>query len=296
MKILIVDDEAPVRNLLVKAARKLGFETREAESGNLALPLLDDFVPDLVVTDILMPGISGLDLLAEIRRRGRGTVVVVVTALPDTPFILRALELQANNFIIKPFRIAEIAALFAKYAAGVERRAAGEAVRAMLLGRSLSLRMESRLDRIPDVAEFLVSETGTLFTDTERLSIRLGISELLINAVEHGNLGITYEEKSTTLQEGLEAFQSLLAYRLAAPEAAARQVRVRYDQSDGECAWTIADDGAGFDWRHALADDAADAFAEFHGRGIMITRYVFDTMTYEDPGNVVRVTKRPGRP
>jgi len=122
-------------------------------------------------------------------------------------------------------------------------------------------------------------------------SIRLSLREMLINAIEHGNLDITFDEKTQVQANG--DFLEFLASRRSQPEYAGRRVRIDYIMDMHRVAYRIRDEGRGFD-HAALMEKAADianeGFLE-HGRGIVMTRSLFDVVRYNDTGNEVVLIK-----
>ena len=103
-RLLIVDDLEDNRRLLSRRFARRGFETIEAESGTAALDLIGQQNFDLVLLDIMMPGINGLEVLRRIRSRHslESLPVIMVTAKVFSEDIVEALELGANDYIIKP--------------------------------------------------------------------------------------------------------------------------------------------------------------------------------------------------
>ena len=121
---------------------------------------------------------------------------------------------------------------------------------------------------------------------------QLGVTELLVNGVEHGNLNVSYEEKSALLKRGTLADE--LERRLALPEHQRKRVRVVVDRTERELELLIMDDGSGFDWEPYLADDG-DRTDVSHGRGIGLSRSIsFDRMEYRGSGNHVVAATRLG--
>ncbi|MFO0388328.1 MAG: ATP-binding protein [Alphaproteobacteria bacterium] len=112
----------------------------------------------------------------------------------------------------------------------------------------------------------------------------LAIYELLINAVEHGNLEIGFESKTKLLREG--ALREEIARRLAMPHYAARQVHVKVERSIKACSLMIIDDGKGFTWEKFLNREPDVALP--NGRGLHIAQCaVFDAMEFNKTGNAV---------
>ena len=124
-------------------------------------------------------------------------------------------------------------------------------------------------------------------------SLALGLSELLVNGVEHGNLGIDFAEKRR-LREA-DCWEEEVARRLTLEENRHKTVRLRVRGDDSRWVFEIHDDGPGFDWRGFLDFDPERAFAP-NGRGIALSRQMsFASLTYLPPGNQVVVTvAKPG--
>jgi len=110
----------------------------------------------------------------------------------------------------------------------------------------------------------------------------------MINAVEHGNLGITYEEKSHLTGQG--TWEQQVEHRLAQSEYMDKIAVVQLQRDEQETRVTITDQGAGFDWQNYLEMDPARAF-DTHGRGIaMANALSFDHLEYQGRGNRVLVS------
>ncbi len=110
MKVLVVEDAASVRQRLVAGFRKAeGVRSvAEAASGEEALPLLDEGAPDLVILDLMLPGMSGLEFLEAMRERRSTAKVIVLTNYPYPAFRRRCLELGASHFFGKSTDLARI--------------------------------------------------------------------------------------------------------------------------------------------------------------------------------------------
>ena len=106
MKILVVDDFSTMRRIIKNLLRDLGFTNiQEADDGNTALPMLQNGDFDFVVTDWNMPGMSGIELLKEIRADAKlGTIpVLMVTAEAKRDQIIEAAQAGVNGYVVKPF-------------------------------------------------------------------------------------------------------------------------------------------------------------------------------------------------
>ncbi len=107
-RILVVDDEATIRNSLVEALVADGYEVDAAETGEEALARTHTGEYDLLLTDLKLPGVSGLEILKALRNQGRGTPVIMMTAYGDVDTAVDAMRHGAYDFIAKPFKLSTI--------------------------------------------------------------------------------------------------------------------------------------------------------------------------------------------
>ena len=111
MKILVVDDERAVRDSLRRALELQGYEVELASDGPEALErLAANGQPDAVVLDILMPGMDGLEVCRQIRQRGNGVPVLMLTARDAVGDRVEGLDAGADDYVVKPFALEELLA------------------------------------------------------------------------------------------------------------------------------------------------------------------------------------------
>jgi anti-anti-sigma factor len=102
MKILVIDDEKPTLSMFKLFLDAYGYDVYVAENGEQGLDLFNEISPDIVFTDIKMPGIDGLEVLRQIRTKDRDTQVIIITGHGDMEKAIEALDLDASDFINKP--------------------------------------------------------------------------------------------------------------------------------------------------------------------------------------------------
>jgi DNA-binding NtrC family response regulator len=107
-RILIVDDEANARAALSEILREEGYTTEIAADGFKALGKLDDFAPDVVLTDMKMPGLSGIGLMEKARERAPTVTFVVMTAFGTIPSAVEAVQKGAYHYLTKPLDFQEL--------------------------------------------------------------------------------------------------------------------------------------------------------------------------------------------
>jgi two-component system, OmpR family, response regulator MtrA len=108
-RVLVVDDDASLAEMLMIVLRQEGFESRICPRGDLALEAFHDFRPDLVLLDVMLPGKDGIDVCKEIRAES-GVPIVMLTAKGDTVDVVVGLETGADDYVVKPFKPKELVA------------------------------------------------------------------------------------------------------------------------------------------------------------------------------------------
>ncbi|HKQ71002.1 MAG TPA: sigma-54 dependent transcriptional regulator [Polyangiaceae bacterium] len=107
-RVLVVDDEENLRLVLRTVLKRQGYEVETAESGEEALGLVDSFGPDVILTDVRMPKMGGLDLLATLQAKGNEATVIVMSAYGNVDLALEAIKAGAYDYVQKPFKHEEI--------------------------------------------------------------------------------------------------------------------------------------------------------------------------------------------
>lgn len=155
---------------------------------------------------------------------------------------------------------------------------------------SESFRIDSRLSMAGQISRRAVAPLNRYLDRGQTEFLAMCLNEIVINAVEHGNLEVTFEEKSEALRR--ERYFEFLVERQKDPRFCDRQVRVEWSISPETAVFRVTDEGPGFDHRSFLAnlDDPSRQTLE-HGRGLMMAINAFDSVLYNEKGNQVRLVK-----
>jgi CheY-like chemotaxis protein len=291
MKILVVEDEAPIRQLLRRTVEGLGYQVELAEDGSVGLEKFKTFEPDIVLTDILMPKKNGLELLADIRRLNSDAIVIMVTAFGSADYTLQALRLKANDYIIKPFRPKQLKEYLDKYSSFVNNRTIEQELLGRFTERHYKLEFGNHLEMVNRLADRLMLETQNAIPRQSRLGVHLGLVEMITNAIEHGNLEIDFHMKSDALEGDPDDWINLLKAQMNKKELADRIVQIEFTMNKEFCEWIIADQGPGFDWKNRPDPDDPEMLLAANGRGITLATLQFDELEYNETGNRVRFRK-----
>ena len=287
--LLVVDDEALYRAIIAAHLVREGFALTMAEDGEQALALLDDgHAFDAVLLDRMMPGIDGIEVLKRLKRDPRFAALPVImqTAADGHEEVAEGLRLGAHYYLTKPYhREALVAVVRSALSASEQRQRLAQQIEEYRGVMGLIDESVFRFRSI-DEARALAAALASMCRDPAAAGF--GLLELLINAVEHGNLGISLQEKSELLAAG--RWEQEVAARFARPENDAKFVEVHCQRQRERLRIRIRDQGAGFDWRGFLAMDDGRVFRA-NGRGIALAREIaFETMDYRGSGNQVEVT------
>lgn len=287
VRVLVVDDEPFNLEIIREYLDAPGFELTMAHDGVEAWALLEDVERefDLLVLDRMMPRLDGMEVLRRVRRtpRLRGMPVIMQTAAATPDQVREGLEAGARYYLTKPYEPDALLAIV-KSALDEVRRTREIQLQVDDMRRAMCVltRAEFEFATLQQATEL---STLASLAAPQPENIVMGLSELLINAIEHGNLGITYAEKSRLRLE--DRWQQEVERRLLLPHNAGKRARLTVERSATEVRFTVSDEGRGFDYTRYLDFDPERAF-DPNGRGIAMARQLsFKRLEYIGSGNVV---------
>ncbi len=288
--ILIVDDE-PINLDIIRAHLENDhYDLVTATNGEQAWELLQarpgEF--DVIILDRMMPGMDGMQVLSNINEHDsmERIPVVMQTAKAESVEIVEGLKAGAYYYLTKPYD-GDVLKTIVRSAVNdrLHDKALQESLRE---GRKIFDLMTFGRFRIHNLREcnLVASQVAHLCPEPHR--VVTGISELLINALEHGNLKIGYEEKSNLMRRGM--WQIEVERRLNSRKHRGGFIELEFNVADDRVQIRIRDQGQGFDWTPYMDFDPDRAF-DPHGRGIAVARLSsFDELEYIGDGNEVVAT------
>lgn len=297
LRVLLIDDEPLVREELGGLLSDEGYDLSTASDGEEGLARFRSEAPDMVITDVRMPRRDGLSVAMTIRQESPKTPVTVITGHGNEAMVVEALRAGVTDFIKKPVRFEDLSAALERMEDSLRlaRQQVAELPPCVTVEeRTWSYSMANDLAAIPLFVDVLLRRAQAADDARSASELSVALRELLINAVEHGNLELSYADKSRALESGTLA--RIVDQRSKDSRFARRRVTVRVRRASNTLTIVIADEGAGFDWK-ALPDptDPAYLLAD-HGRGVLLARLSVDDLSYNDTGNVVTLVKDLSRP
>ncbi|HRW81545.1 MAG TPA: SpoIIE family protein phosphatase, partial [Desulfomonilia bacterium] len=200
---------------------------------------------------------------------------------------LECLHLGVMDYLVRPVTVDTVEECIAKIQARRRCLFAGLAPdTACVLGEQKRLRFENDLEKLPSYIDQAVMNARNICPDIDML--KMALSEMLINAVEHGNLNIGMEEKADAVRKG--TFDALLKERLKNPDYRNRTVTLQVFMDRDMLEYVIDDEGDGFDYHREFDPDPHAHIGS--GLGVQLARNFFDEVIYEGCGNRVRLICR----
>lgn len=289
--VLVVDDSAADRKLAGGLLeRQLAIAVSFATDGADALRHFDRHVPEIVVTDLVMPGMNGLELIETVRKEYPLTPVVMMTSRGSEEIAVMALEKGAASYVPKRILNQRLPETVERILAASREDRMQTRLMSRLVANESTFLLENDIILICSLARHLQQCVRGVGVCDEAEQIRTGVAieEALLNALYHGNLEIDSE-----LREYDDArFHQLARQRCQEPRYRDRQIFVKVKYSETEAVVVIRDEGQGFDIMQLPDPGDPESIRRPSGRGLLLMRAFMDEVHFNDVGNEVTMIKR----
>lgn len=285
--ILVVEDEPLNREVLLDTLQENGYDTTVTGTGAEAWQQIVEHHDrlDAILLDRLLPDMDALSLLIKLKADATMTYVPVImqTSLSSDDEVAAGLKAGAYYYLTKPFPPSTLLSIVRS--AVQDRRDYLDLQQSLHQARSILKHLNQAEFWFRTLSEARDLATLVAHAAPEPERVVLGLTELMLNAVEHGNLAISYVEKSALI--AANRLDEEIDARLRSPDYAHRIARLRVERSPERVQFTIRDEGMGFDWRPYIEMSPARAF-DTHGRGIAMSKLLsFDHLEFRGCGNEV---------
>ncbi len=292
--VLVVDDSAVDRRLVSELlAERTDWSVGCVSGGEEAMARIEAGLPDIVITDMQMPGMNGLDLVRAIHTHHGELPVVLITAHGSESLAIEALAAGAASYVPKSHLAVKLVDVVSEILALARAEQHAEEMFGWLGGADFELENNPALiEPLVDLVQQMLVGMG--FGDfAERLRISVALKEALLNAIYHGNLELSpelAEEARDRLARG-KPCEQLDARRKESPYAN-RKIHVTAKVTPEEVRMVVRDDGTGFDVATVpVAGDPA-AIDPKTGRGLPLIHNLMDEVRYNGSGNKITLIKR----
>ncbi len=285
-KILIIDDNLDLLEYLQEFFIIYNYEVILAENGKTGIAKFEEYKPDIIITDMRLPDISGDKVVKEIKKKNRDVPIIVITGYSDQKMIINAMKNGAIDLLKKPFKpkdlhylINKIESLFKKIKLKLSLDIFKWDKKYLQIGNDIGV--------IPYVIDSVLANSSYLFEND--YFIRVGLQEILLNAIEHGNLNISYEEKHEVLENG--NYKTFLTERMLNPLYKDKKVGIKIFSNNEYLKIIISDEGNGFDVNSIPNPNDPENLLGESGRGVLLAMNSFDEVNYNKKGNEVSLIK-----
>ncbi len=290
-RVLVVDDSSIDRRLAGSQLEKNTDWTIEyACDGQQGLEAIRRQQPDLVLTDLQMPELDGLELCCAVRREFPDVSVILMTARGSEEVAMEALQAGAASYVPKRALAQQLLETARRVlSARNDDRVQREVLRRMQ-SRSESFVVENDVELVLSLSRYLQLSVATQWglDMSSRMQIGMALEEALLNSMYHGNL----EVDSKLKEEDFDAFYQMADERRVTAPYRDRHITVDVRSTPQGVSYSIRDQGPGFDLSTLPDPTALENLDRPCGRGIMLMRAFMDEVHFNDKGNQVTLVKR----
>jgi DNA-binding response OmpR family regulator len=289
--ILVADSSAERRAELGQVLATFEHTTRYVDSGEQALAAARTDPPDLLIADAELHGIDGVALTAQMRQQFPGMPVLLVIDVVNKEVVATALRAGAAAYLPRQIAARELPGVVDE----LLNVAASQKRKGLFLQKMSAVEYRFDLESDPDLVPNMVSQAELLlsqmelFDDADRMRVGVGIHEALVNAIVHGNLGVSSDLKAGRWEEYHEA---IAARRQTPPYCDRRVVVLMRAERRKSFFIQITDQGPGFDVSKLPDPNDPSVWEKPSGRGLILIRSFFDHMAHSPSGNEIRLSKR----
>jgi CheY-like chemotaxis protein len=288
--ILVVDDAALDRKIAGACVQAEGCDAIYATNGREALELIASDQPDVVLTDLRMSEINGLELVKQVRRDHPGLPVILMTAHGSEEVAAQALRAGAASYLPKKMLRQNLGDVLHNVLASIDVAEERAQVRELLERTEARFVLGYEPAGPRTLISYLQSDLKRVdFCDqASLLQVSTALTEALANAIDHGNL----ELDSKLRESEVNAYRQLGAQRASQSPYRDRRVHVTAGLTREAATYVIRDEGPGFD--PATLPDPTDPenLLRASGRGVMLIRTFMDEVTFNAIGTEITMTKR----
>jgi len=245
---------------------------------------------DVVITDLVMPEMDGLELVGELRQSYPHVPTILMTSRGSEEIAVRALQAGAASYVPKRLLAQELLDTVHRVLVVTSRQRGQTRLLTHMVQNHFSLVLDNDCTLVEALVRYLqdsIVQMG-LCGEAECIRIGMALEEALVNALYHGNLGVSSELRG----EDDAAFFEVAAERARQSPFRERRIYVAVDLSRHEATFTIRDEGKGFDPRSLPDPTDPENLEKASGRGILLMRAFMDNVSYNSTGNTVTLVKR----
>ena len=293
-RILVVDDSSVERCLAGALLRSQpDFKILFADDGQSALERIRESRPEIVVTDLMMPRMNGLELVRRSRQEFPRIPVILMTAYGSESLAVDALHDGAASYVPKAKRAERLVETVRRVLARSKANQHAKPLSQCIGKLDATFYLENDPECIPPVVDYVQQLVGglELSDEMERLRTGVALEEALVNALCHGNLELTTDDLDGSRADGRSRLSDLVAQRRSQQPYCDRRIVLEIHVTNNSASFVIRDSGQGFDKISAFRSMEKGCFDNGNGRGVALMNMLMDEVTYNEEGNQLTLIK-----
>lgn len=288
--VLVVDDNPIDRRLAAGIVEKVGMETSFANHGKEALDVLEKEPPDVVLTDLLMPEMNGLELVERIKAEYASIPVVLMTAHGSEEIAVKALQTGAASYVPKKNLPRDLAHTMRDVRTVASARQDEQKALSCLCEANLQFKLTMQHTSHEPLVGFLQEQLRSwkLCDDADLIRVGTALHEAFVNAVEHGNL-----ELESDLRDDPDGAYAIIGdERRKTQPYCDRVVHISAQMNHEIAIIKICDEGPGFDPSSLPDPTDPENIGKISGRGLLLIRTFMDDVEFNETGNEITLVKK----
>jgi DNA-binding NarL/FixJ family response regulator len=288
--VLVADDSAFDRHLISQLLESMAdVRVVHASDGQSGLAALEREAPDVLLTDLVMPEMEGLELVKQVRALYPEIAVILVTAFGSEEVAMRALRAGAANYIPKKHLARDLVPTLRQVLSISAMTRSRRKILRSMVRRESAFVLESDPELIMPLLKLLQEEIEgiSICDSTGQVQVVVALQEALCNALYHGNLEVSSELR----QDDERHFDLLAQERLGLEPYRSRRIRVHAQLDRDAARFVVGDDGPGFDTTIADRPVQTDELSQIGGRGLLLIRTFMDQVSFNKTGNQITMVK-----
>jgi CheY-like chemotaxis protein len=288
--VLVVDDSAFDRHLIGQLLQSLNdIKLVYAKSGHEGLEVIERDGPAVILTDLIMPDMEGLDLVQQVRAQHPHISVILVTAYGSEEVAMRALRAGAANYIPKKRLARDLVPTIRQVLSIASTTRERRRILRCMVRRDSAFILENDPELVLPLLKLVHEEIEglTICDQCGQLQVGVALQEALYNALFHGNLEVSSELR----QDDERLFEAMADERRRLEPYCLRRIRVQVQLDRDSARFVIDDDGPGFDTSIFDRSVQPEDLNRIGGRGLLLIRTFMDQVNFNEAGNQITMVK-----
>lgn len=284
--ILCICSNKDIRNTVTQSVTSTNLHLFYANNLQETLIHISSENPQIFFCDFNFAKQYHTEVFSLARKNNPNILINILLDQNDKDTLFQAMSFGINNYLVFPIITEDLCNYLKLCGLIIQTRNKKAQAPQPQTSTTKTIIADNTIENVPEIVNSLVELCNQNFDKNE---IRIGLEELIINAIEHGNLNISFAEKNQAIFNG--TFEELVQERKSNNLYKDKKITISFHQEPNYDEWQIEDEGNGFDPSEIPTFTKLSQIQQLHGRGILISRFQFDEIEYKNEGRLVRIRR-----